>query len=509
MPVCALPGPSKQSNANDEALLAYLLKVGCMGPVLLRMPPAELGGSAPLVLRCLESGAACMVSGLKIDEDEMATAFLDKGALVAFFERGGSASQSDETELELQNKVLGSFARGRVGILENYCVSVTPYESVLAAANAIKYDMNAALNSYYANAMSFLFEIGGDAKAWTTDDPEVISRKHTEVQALMADLALFAKSLVKEFEKENPGKRVHIYLQHTFAGIPALPTDSIATIATTMRESVHAAVISRIVSTDDTDKPIYSPYSVQAGGLFGFFEPDSSHLADIIGAFIKTIVTDRPDGMFTTVVCDEHGIALGLVYSNEESVRTAIFESRGIYWSRSRKSLWRKGDTSGHHQTLLQIGLDCDGDALRFKVIQHGSPGAFCHLNTRTCWGEATGVTHLQSVLQDRLKSAPPGSYTKRLFDDPDLLQKKLLEEVQELVEAKDPDHIAAEAADVMYFMLTRCVAGGATLQDIERHLDKRTLKVSRRPGNAKEWRSANAESILEGGKGEAEAANK
>ena len=65
-------------------------------------------------------------------------------------------------------------------------------------------------------------------------------------------------------------------------------------------------------------------------------------------------------------------------------------------------------------------------------------------------------------------------------------------------MEAKDPDHIAAEAADVMYFMLTRCVAGGATLQDIERHLDKRTLKVSRRPGNSKEWRSANAAKILD-----------
>jgi phosphoribosyl-ATP pyrophosphohydrolase/phosphoribosyl-AMP cyclohydrolase/histidinol dehydrogenase len=90
------------------------------------------------------------------------------------------------------------------------------------------------------------------------------------------------------------------------------------------------------------------------------------------------------------------------------------------------------------------------------------------------------------------------GSYTKRLFDDPDLLRRKLLEEVQELVEAEEPDHIAAEAADVLYFTLTRCVAAGVGLSDIERHLDQRTLKVTRRPGNAKAWRTQAAEAVSE-----------
>ena len=494
IPFCSLPGPSKQSYRNDEALLAYLAKIGCLGPVLLRMPPAELGGSAPLLLRCLESGAACMVSGMKVDEDELVTSLLDKGALVAFFECGGGAT----AEVELRKKVLGSFPRSRMGIVERLVVNVTPYESIQTAGTSIKEDMNALMATYSDNAMSFLFQIGGDIHAWSTDEPELKARKSKEVQALMEDLANHAKGLVKDYEKENPGKRAHIYLQHDFAGVSALTIDTIANVATTMRESVHIAVNSKIISFDEMDKALYSPYSVQAGGLFGLLEPDSSHLSDIVGAFIKTIVTDRPDGMYTTVVCDERGTALGLVYSNEESVRRAIYEGKGIYWSRSRKALWRKGETSGQHQTLLQIGLDCDGDALRFMVMQHGRPGSFCHLNTRTCWGECSGVTHLQSVLQDRLECAPPGSYTKRLFDDPELLQKKLLEEVQELMEAKDPDHIAAEAADVIYFAMTRCVAGGATLQDIEKHLDKRALKVSRRPGNAKEWRSANAKRILQ-----------
>ena len=71
-----------------------------------------------------------------------------------------------------------------------------------------------------------------------------------------------------------------------------------------------------------------------------------------------------------------------------------------------------------------------------------------------------------------------------------------MLEKVQELVEATEPDHVAAEAADVMYFTMTRCVAAGVGLREIEQHLDRRTFKVTRRPGNAKEWRTKNAEEV-------------
>ena len=115
---------------------------------------------------------------------------------------------------------------------------------------------------------------------------------------------------------------------------------------------------------------------------------------------------------------------------------------------------------------------------------------------TRTCWGESSGLQKLQELLIERKKSAPIGSYTKRLFENPQLLQSKLLEEVQELVEATEPDHIAAEAADVIYFLMTRCIAENVTLYDIEKHLDKRSLKVTRRPGNAKEWRDQQAKQV-------------
>lgn len=199
---------------------------------------------------------------------------------------------------------------------------------------------------------------------------------------------------------------------------------------------------------------------------------------DIVNIFQQTIKTDRMDGLFTTVIVDENEKCLGLVYSNHQSLRQAFFEQKGIYWSRSRNSLWRKGDVSGMGQGLLQIRLDCDRDAVRMKVVQHGQPPAFCHLVTRTCWGNDNGLTKMERVLKDRKLHAPEGSYTKRLFDDEDLLRKKLLEEVQELVEAKDHDHIAAEAADVLYFLMTRCVAADVSLVDIERQLDLRSWKV-------------------------------
>ena len=80
----------------------------------------------------------------------------------------------------------------------------------------------------------------------------------------------------------------------------------------------------------------------------------------------------------------------------------------------------------------------------------------------------------------------PAGSYTRRLLEDPALLRSKLVEEANELAEATEPDHVAAEVADVMYFALVAMVRAGVPLSQVEAHLDARALKVRRRPGNAK-----------------------
>lgn len=193
--------------------------------------------------------------------------------------------------------------------------------------------------------------------------------------------------------------------------------------------------------------------------------------------------SDRPDGLFTTLVTDERGVALGLVYSNAESVAESLRSGRGVYHSRKR-GLWRKGDTSGDWQELVRVEADCDDDCLCFIVRQQGH--GFCHLQTATCFGQYRGLSKLQKTLQSRKRSAPEGSYTARLFNDSKMLNAKIMEEAAELCEATSQDDIAAEAADVLYFALTKAVAAGVSLEDIERNLDAKSFKVKRRKGDAK-----------------------
>lgn len=201
-------------------------------------------------------------------------------------------------------------------------------------------------------------------------------------------------------------------------------------------------------------------------------------------AVIAPLVKRVPESPWATVVCNEHGVALGLAWSSLESIRLAFAEQRGIYWSRSRQQIWRKGETSGATQELLRVDLDCDRDALRFTVKQNGT--GFCHLNTTTCWGDATGFTKLEETMLDRKSNAVPGSYTNRLFNDNDLLNSKIQEEAKELVEATDRSHITKEAADVLYFTLAKLAKEGIPLSEVAEELDQRSRKVSRRPGDKK-----------------------
>ncbi|MEQ8770033.1 MAG: phosphoribosyl-ATP diphosphatase [Phycisphaerales bacterium] len=201
-------------------------------------------------------------------------------------------------------------------------------------------------------------------------------------------------------------------------------------------------------------------------------------------AFAAPMTSDRPDRLWPTVVVDESGVALGLAYSNRESLSAAIESRRGVYFSRSRNELWYKGATSGDEQELLRIDTDCDRDALRFTVRQKG--GGFCHTGSATCFGAYTGLSALERVIKERVETAPPGSYTRRLLDDPALLASKLQEEAAELAEASAPADVAHEAADTVFFALVAAARAGVGLAEIGRELDRRAVKVTRRPGDAK-----------------------
>ncbi|GAC99652.1 histidinol dehydrogenase [Pseudozyma hubeiensis SY62] len=212
---------------------------------------------------------------------------------------------------------------------------------------------------------------------------------------------------------------------------------------------------------------------------------------DIVDAFVAPLTSDRTDGLFaTTVVSAACSTSLGLVYSSPLSIRKSIATGSAHYQSRNR-GLWHKGESSGATQQVVSIRQDCDSDAIQFAVRQSRGTSAsgFCHLQNREgCFSSATGLAKLEATLKQRKQSAPAGSYTARLFNDASLLGAKLREEAAELADAKNDDktHVAFEAADLIYFALTKCVSAGIGLEEIEASLDAKSKKVSRRKGDAK-----------------------
>ena len=202
-------------------------------------------------------------------------------------------------------------------------------------------------------------------------------------------------------------------------------------------------------------------------------------------AITAPLSSDRADGLWPTVIVDTAGIALGLAYSSAASVGASVEHRRGIYESRSR-GVWEKGGTSGATQEIVAIDLDCDRDTLRFTVRQRGS--GFCHLGTRTCWGDDDGLTGLARRLATiAATGGPRGSNTARLVADPDLLAAKLREEAVELGAAARPAEVVADAADLLYFTLVKTAAAGVAIEEIERELNRRRRAVTRRAMEAKE----------------------
>ena len=178
---------------------------------------------------------------------------------------------------------------------------------------------------------------------------------------------------------------------------------------------------------------------------------------------------DKVGGLVPVVAQDTTGQILQCAHATPEALRQTLETGRATYWSRSRNALWRKGDTSGHAQQVKTVRWDCDRDALLYVVEQTGRA---CHLPQYSCFGDrAFSLGALEQVLQERLRHPEPGSYTARLFADPDLLHAKLMEEAAELVAAPSPRDSVWEAADVLYFAMAVVAQRGLTLDQVVREL--------------------------------------
>ncbi len=188
-------------------------------------------------------------------------------------------------------------------------------------------------------------------------------------------------------------------------------------------------------------------------------------------------------GLVPTIACDRSGQALMLAYSTPESLRETFASGNACYYSRSRRTIWRKGETSGNVQRLLRARMDCDRDTLLFVVAQEG--GA-CHTGNYSCFGgRRFSLQELEEVIHNRLVARPAGSYTASLSDEQ--VRAKLLEEAEELVSATTPQEVVWEAADVLYFLTLLLAREKVTMEAVFRELRRRRLTPRHTEGKSKE----------------------
>ena len=309
-------------------------------------------------------------------------------------------------------------------------------------------------------------------KGWTHDTGVPVEQRLAELAPLVGGVLI-----------------TFVEVEGTLSG---LPLERVAPLAAVCRKAGCRLTVAGGVRTVEEiaalDRMADGPVDVQVGMAVytGAIDP-----ADAMFACLRS---DRPDGLVPTVVSDEHGRTLGLTYSSRESLRAAVVERRGVYFSRSRQEVWRKGETSGDTQDLVRVDADCDRDALRMTVRPKrvdGQSVGFCHLRTPTCfdWSASDGERGLPGLMErvNRLRtSAPAGSYTARLFGDPGLLSAKLPEEAKELAAESSAQRVTEEAADVLYFLAVKLASAGVSLAEVEAELDRRALRLSRRGGDAK-----------------------
>ncbi|MDX6383742.1 MAG: phosphoribosyl-AMP cyclohydrolase / phosphoribosyl-ATP pyrophosphohydrolase [Blastocatellia bacterium] len=205
-------------------------------------------------------------------------------------------------------------------------------------------------------------------------------------------------------------------------------------------------------------------------------------------------------GLVPAVVQDARTLqVLTLAYMNAESLKRTIETKETWFWSRSRNTLWHKGETSGHTQSVIDVRVDCDSDALTVLVKPAGPA---CHTGEQTCFHneleeaggmrEVDAVNHLGAALDElyalvetRKRDRPAGSYTTYLFDQGlDKILKKVGEESSETIIAaknEDPEALAREASDLLYHLIVLLVERRVSLEQIRNEL------VSRRTGGSKQ----------------------
>jgi phosphoribosyl-ATP pyrophosphohydrolase/phosphoribosyl-AMP cyclohydrolase len=200
------------------------------------------------------------------------------------------------------------------------------------------------------------------------------------------------------------------------------------------------------------------------------------------------------DGLVPVVAQENRsGDVLMVAFADRDALERTAETGFAHYFSRSRRTLWRKGETSGHTQRVREIRLDCDGDTVLYRVEQTGPA---CHTGTRTCFstvvrgaaGQMDGraeedpgghlLSRLATLIAQRAVERPEGSYTVKLLDRgvAKLSQKVGEEAVEVVVAANAEDHgrLASESADLLYHLLVLLQARGIGLDAVLNELENR-----------------------------------
>ena len=190
-------------------------------------------------------------------------------------------------------------------------------------------------------------------------------------------------------------------------------------------------------------------------------------------AFISGLKPNQE--LVPVVTVDRDNRLLMQAYANREALEKTFETGKMWYWSRSRRKLWQKGETSGNFQEVVRLRTDCDGDTVMAVVEQTG--GA-CHLGDYSCFGgKGFGQNDLYRVISDRFDNPRPGSYTATL--DGVTVREKILEEAKEVVEAETRDEKIWEAADLLYFLTVLMQKESITVDDVLRELYRATLEMN------------------------------
>ena len=203
-----------------------------------------------------------------------------------------------------------------------------------------------------------------------------------------------------------------------------------------------------------------------------------------------TIDFEKMGGLVPAIIQDaDTKNVLMLGFMNEAAYNKTIETGKVTFWSRTRQTLWTKGETSGNFLNLVSMAIDCDNDTLLVKVHPIGPT---CHTGTDTCWGEENTplssllegrerlsfLSDLQDFIEKRHEQMPEGSYTTRLFRDGvnKMAQKVGEEALETVIEATNGtnDKLIYEAADMLYHLEVLLTSKGLRIEDIATELQRR-----------------------------------